>query len=67
MTSYTKTLSLQVTEDESAKLGTNTAVIKICPVTKNTVRIVTYCEITDADVEATIHKLKFVMQEYESS
>jgi len=56
---------LQVTEDESAKLGRNTAIIKICPATKNAVRLVTYFEITDADVEATIDKLKFVMQEYE--
>jgi len=56
---------LQVTEDESANLGRNTAIIKICPVTKNVVRLVTYFEITDADVEATIDKLKFVMQEYE--
>jgi threonine aldolase len=58
---------LQVTEDESAKLGRNTAIVKISPATKNAVRLVTYFEITDADVEATIEKLKFVMQEYESS
>jgi threonine aldolase len=58
---------LQVTDDESAKLGRNTAIVKIGPVNKNAVRLVTYFEITDADVEATIEKLKFVMQEYESS
>lgn len=58
---------LQVTEDESAELGRNTAIIKICPLTKNAVRLVSYFEITDADVEATIDKLKFVMQEYEQS
>jgi len=57
--------SLHVRVEESAKLGRNTAVIKICPVTKNVFRLVTYFEITDADVEATIDKLKFVMQGYE--
>lgn len=55
-----------ITEDETAEFGHNTAIIKICPVTKNSARLVTYYEITDSDVEATIQKLKFVMQEYES-
>ncbi|XP_069684964.1 uncharacterized protein [Periplaneta americana] len=57
----------KVTEDEVAKLGKDAAIVKICPVTKNTVRLVTYYEITDADVEATICKLLFVMKEYESA
>jgi hypothetical protein len=46
-------------------LGKN-VIIKICPVTKNSARLVTYYEITDSDVEATIQKLKYVMEEYES-
>ena len=56
---------LQFTEEESAKLGKNKAVIKICPVTTNAVRLVTYFEITDASVETTIVKLKFVIQGHE--
>ncbi|XP_021938672.1 probable low-specificity L-threonine aldolase 2 [Zootermopsis nevadensis] len=55
-----------VTKNEAAKLGNKTAIIKICPVTNKSARLVTYYEITDADVEATICKLKLVMQEYET-
>ncbi|PSN45213.1 putative low-specificity L-threonine aldolase 2 [Blattella germanica] len=57
----------EVTKEELAKIGNERIIIKICPTSKKAVRIVTYYEITDDDIAATIRKLNFVIKEYEKA